>query len=233
MILKAENISKRYFRKTGSANYFFAVQPLSIEICPGEAAVLTGRSGSGKTTLLNMLSGLLLPTEGKVRLGDTDLYSLSDKELSRLRSKRIGIMPQGRSAIDTLTALENILLPSKLYGRTLPEKKALDWMERLSIAHLRDARPAELSGGELRRMSIVRALVQTPDILFADEPTGDLDDENTHLVLSALRDYAHEQKKAVFIVTHESDAMKYSDRIFRMDGGQLTDAADMKDTAPV
>ncbi len=187
MILKAENISKRYFRKTGSANYFLAVKPLNLVLSGGETAVLMGRSGSGKTTLLNMLSGLLPPTEGKVRLGETDLYSLSDKDLSRLRSEKIGIVPQGRSAIDTLTVLENILLPAKLYGRALPEKEAQDWMERFSIAHLRDDRPAELSGGELRRMSIVRALVQTPDILFADEPTGDLDDENTHMVLSAFR----------------------------------------------
>ena len=233
MILKAENISKRYFRKTGGANYFLAVKPLNLALSGGETAVLMGRSGSGKTTLLNMLSGLLLPTEGKVRLGETDLYSLNDKDLSRLRSERIGVVPQGRSAIDTLTVLENILLPAKLYGRTLPVENVRQWMEQLGIAHLRDARPAELSGGELRRMAIVRALAQSPDFLFADEPTGDLDDENTRLVLSALRDYAHEQKKAVFIVTHESDAMKYSDRIFRMDGGQLTDAADMKDTAQV
>ena len=233
MILKAENISKRYFRKTGGANYFLAVKPLNLALSGGETAVLMGRSGSGKTTLLNMLSGLLLPTEGKVRLGDTDLYSLNDKDFSRLRSERIGVVPQGRSAIDTLTVLENILLPAKLYGRTLQVENVRQWMEQLGIAHLRDARPAELSGGELRRMAIVRALAQSPDFLFADEPTGDLDDENTRLVLSALLDYAHEQKKAVFIVTHESDAMKYSDRIFRMDGGQLTAAADTKDAAPV
>ena len=105
-------------------------------------------------------------------------------------------------------------------------------MERLGIAHLRDARPAELSGGELRRMAIVRALAQSPDFFFADEPTGDLDDENTRLVLSTLRDYAHERNKAVFIVTHESDAMEYADRSFRMDGGQLITAADMKVTEP-
>ena len=221
MILKAENISKRYFRKTGGANYFLAVKPLNLALSGGEIAVLMGRSGSGKTTLLNMLSGLLLPTEGKVRLGETDLYSLSDKDLSRLRSERIGIVPQGRSAIDTLTVLENILLPEKLYGRTLPVENVRQWMEQMGIAHLRDARPAELSGGELRRMAIVRALAQSPDFLFADEPTGDLDDENTHLVLSAFREYAHAQKKAVFIVTHENDAFDYADVIYQMDAGKI------------
>jgi putative ABC transport system ATP-binding protein len=232
MRMKAENISKRYFRKTGDANYFLAVKPLNLELNAGETAVLMGRSGSGKTTLLNILCGLLSPTEGEVWLDDTRLYGLDDKALSRLRSERIGVVPQGRSAIDTLTVLENILLPAKLYGRLLPIEEAQQWMERLGIAHLWDARPAELSGGELRRMAIVRALAQKPDYLFADEPTGDLDDENTHLVLSALRNYAHDQEKAVFIVTHENDAMQYADRSFRMDGGQLITAADRKGTEP-
>jgi len=221
MIIQAENISMRFFRKTGGANYFWAVQPLSFEMDRGELVLLTGRSGSGKTTLLNMLAGLLKPTEGAVRIDGTDLYHLDDPSLSRLRGEKIGVVPQGRSAIDTLTVLENILLPAKLYGRPLPWDAASDWMERLGIAPLRDARPAELSGGELRRVAIARALAQSPDLLLADEPTGDLDDENTRLVLSAFRDYAHEQLKAVFVVTHENDALQYADTVYHMDGGQL------------
>ena len=222
MTVKAEGVSKRYFRKAGGANYFYAVRPVSLEIAPGEVTVLTGRSGSGKTTLLNMLSGLLKPSEGSVWYDGTDLYALDDKALSRLRSERIGVVPQGRSAVDTLTVLENILLPARLYRRPLPETAAVQWMEKLGIARLRDARPAELSGGELRRMAIVRALAQEPEILFADEPTGDLDDENTRLVLSAFRDYAHEKEKAVFMVTHENDALQYTDRVYRMDSGNIT-----------
>ena len=221
MNIRAENISRRYFRKTGGANYFCAVKPVSLEIRAGEVAVLTGRSGSGKTTLLNMLSGLLTPTEGRVWIDSTDLYSLDDGQLSRLRSGQIGIVPQGRSAVDTLTVLENILLPAKLSRKPLPAEAVFQWMERLGIAQLRDVRPGELSGGELRRMAIVRALTQSPEILFADEPTGDLDDENTELVLSAFRDYAHEKKKAVFMVTHENSAFKVADTFYRMDGGQV------------
>ena len=221
MTVKAENISKRYYRKTGGANYFYAVKPVTLEIEEGKMTVLMGRSGSGKTTLLNMLSGILMPTEGKVWIDKIDLYSLDDRDLSRLRCEKIGVAPQGRSAIDTLTVLENILLPAKLYGKPLPVDAASQWMERLGILQLRDARPAELSGGELRRMAIVRALAQRPDVLFADEPTGDLDDENTELVLSAFHDYAHGQKKAVFVVTHENDALRYADSIYKMDDGQI------------
>jgi putative ABC transport system ATP-binding protein len=221
MILKAEGISKTFFRNTGSANYFYAVSPLSIEILPESVTVLTGRSGSGKTTLLNMLAGILEPTEGKVLLDDTDLYSLKDDVLSRLRNERIGVVPQARSAVDTLTVMENILLPARLYGKHAPAEEARQWMEQFGIDSLADAMPRELSGGELRRMAIIRAVVQDPDILFADEPTGDLDDENTEKVLSALYSFAHDQKKAVFIVTHENDALKYADRLYKMEKGRI------------
>jgi len=221
MNLKADNISKTFFRNTGSANYFYAVSPVSLEVPSESVTVLTGRSGSGKTTLLNMLAGILEPTEGKVLLDDTDLYSLKDDTLSCFRNERIGVVPQGRSAVDTLTVMENILLPARLYGKNASTQEACQRMEDFEIGHLADAMPRELSGGELRRMAIIRAIVQNPDVLFADEPTGDLDDENTEKVLSALYSFAHDRKKAVFIVTHENDALKYADRVFRMEKGRI------------
>lgn len=224
MILKAENISKRFFRKTGQANYFDAVAPVSLALAAGTVTVLVGRSGSGKTTLLHMLAGLLTPTAGRVWLEELDLYALDDRALSRLRSEQIGVVPQGRSAVDTLTVMENILLPARLYRRAADLASALDWMERLGIASLRDARPAELSGGELRRMAIARTLTQGTRLILADEPTGDLDDANTQTVLSALRDAAKKQGKTVFLVTHESDALRYADQAFRMDGGRMEEA---------
>ena len=221
MILRAENISKRYFRSSQSANYFWAVQPLRVEIAPGTVTVLVGRSGSGKTTLMHMLSGLLAPTEGKVYLDDTDLYALEDEALSRLRNRRLGVVPQGRSALDTLTVEENILLPQCLYGRPTGDA-AEAWMEKLGILALKNEKPAALSGGELRRMAIARAAALGPDVIFADEPTGDLDDENTALVLSSFRTLADEGR-AVFLVTHETDALRYADRAFRMEAGAMTE----------
>ena len=222
MILRAENISKRYFRRTGQANYFEAVKPLSLALEPGSLTLLMGRSGGGKTTLLHMLSGLLTPTEGKVWLGDTDLYALPDAQLSRLRGEQIGVVPQGRSAVDTLTVLENVLLPGQLCGRPAKQETALYWLEALEIGNLADARPAALSGGELRRMAIARVLTQDSQVILADEPTGDLDDASTRLVLSILQKAAHEQGKTVFVVTHENDAREYADRVYRMDGGSLS-----------
>ena len=220
MILKAEQVSKRYFRKTGEANHFFAVKGASLELKPGAVTVLMGRSGSGKTTLLHMLSGLLKPTEGKILLDGTDIYSIDDEALSKLRNEKIGVVPQGKSALETLTVMENILLPVSLYGKASNVQAAEAWLEKLGIASLRDAMPGELSGGELRRMAVARALIGSPDVVLADEPTGDLDDENTKLVLSVLREAA-DMGAAVLIVTHENEALSYADQAYRMQNGLL------------
>ena len=220
-MLSAENLSMRFMRKTGQTNHFYAVKDVSLELRPGEVALLTGRSGSGKTTLLHMLAGLLTPTEGKVWLDGVDLYSLPDSALSHLRSEKIAVIPQGRSAIDTLTMLENVLLPAQLNGQKGDVENALRWLDALGIAHLRDARPAELSGGELRRVAIARALAGNAQHILADEPTGDLDDENTALVLDLLRDAAKKDGRAVLLVSHDGEAERIADRLYRMDGGAI------------
>lgn len=221
-MLIAENLSMRYMRRTGQANHFYAVRGASLSLVSGEVAVLMGRSGSGKTTLLHMLSGLLAPTEGRVLLDDTDLYALDDGRLSRLRNQKLAVVPQGRSAIDSLTVLENILLPGGLYGGPSRTDAAQRWMAALDIEALADARPAELSGGELRRMAIARALTQDAGVLLADEPTGDLDDENTARALALLKSAAKDGGKAVLLVSHDSEAAGYADCLYRMDGGTLS-----------
>lgn len=223
MVLRAENISRRYFRKHGEANFFEAVCPVSLTLEGGKFTVLNGKSGSGKTTLLNMLAGLLTPSDGKVFLDETDLYALDDIALSRLRSEKIGVIPQGRSAVDTLTVYENIVLPGMLYGGMPRTEAAERWMEALDISSLRDAMPAELSGGELRRMAIARTLTADPAVILADEPTGDLDNENTEIVLNALKQAA-KAGKAVLVVSHEDDAEAFADRVLHMENGNLTES---------
>lgn len=220
-MLRAENLSKRYFRQTGGANHFFAVKDVSLDLRPGEVTLLAGRSGSGKTTLLNMLSGLLTPTDGKVWLDDIDLYRMDDASLSKLRGECIGVIPQGRSAIETLTVLENILLPRQLCGESGDAQMAEKWLDALGIAHLMNARPVELSGGELRRMAIARALASSAPVILADEPTGDLDDENTALVLDLLHDAAKKAGRTVLLVSHDGEAARIADSLYRMDGGAI------------
>lgn len=219
-MLVANSITKEYSQKKRSG-HMFAVHELSITLEPGSVLGVTGRSGSGKTTLLNMLAGLLIPTSGKVEFEGQDIYSLADKDLSLLRNKNFGIIPQTQTGIDSLTVLENILLPDSMYTKSSnAESDAKELMSRLNIDHLANAYPKELSGGELRRLAIARALITNPKIIFADEPTGDLDDENTHIILHILREYA-DNGRAIMLVTHEQDALSYADHIIRMDAGKI------------
>ena len=220
MLITAPNISKSYQRK-GSRRTCDALLPTDINIESGKLTIITGRSGSGKTTLLNILSGLLKPTKGNVLYDKTDIYSLSDKELSELRSKHTGFIPQGQSILSSLTVLENILLPAALAGNGEKNRAYADTLlSKLGLDELRHAYPNELSGGELRRAAIARALINSPKIIFADEPTNDLDDENTSLVFGVLKGEA-EKGAAVVAVTHEPSARAYADTILKMNGGRL------------
>ncbi len=220
MILKAEKISKEFIREMKNTNRFFAVQETDFILESGSLTVLMGRSGSGKSTLLNMFAGLMLPTSGKILLDNTDMYSLPDKELSEFRNRHIGVIPQGQTALHSLNVLENVCLPYTLGGEDAHEADALALLETLEIAPLQAAMPAELSGGELRRMAIARAFLRKPEIILADEPTSDLDDETTKIVFSFLK-HAAQNGSAVFVVTHENDAVQYADRVFRMNAGIL------------
>lgn len=152
----------------------------------GEFAVITGKSGSGKSTLLHILAGLLQPTSGCVLAGGKDLYRMADGELSKFRNENIAVIPQGGGAIYSLTAEENIRLARNIYGKK-EEKDILPLMRELGIELLKDAYPSELSGGELRRVAIAGALCRDTGILLADEPTSDLDEENTDIVAKLLR----------------------------------------------
>ena len=221
MQIRAEQIKKEFYRKSKGTNIFAAVNTCDFTMEEGTLTVIKGRSGGGKSTLMNMLSGILQPTEGKILYGDVDIYSMKDKELSEYRNRHIGYVPQGKSAIVSLSVIENIMLPEILYGES-NEDGAVELMDKFGIAHLRDAMPEELSGGELRRMAIARALIRKPEVLFADEPTGDLDDDNTVIVFEALREIAN-NGTTVLMVTHENEAEKYADRIYRMDAGVLSD----------
>lgn len=220
MILQAEKINKRFMRKNGGSNFFYAVQDMSLSLNSGQLIALFGRSGSGKSTLLNILSGLLKPSNGCVKLDDNELYSMDDSRLSQYRNEHFGVIPQGQAALQSLSVLDNVLLPCTLFraADTGEEERAMALLEETGIGNLRDVRPSDLSGGEMRRMAIARALIRNPDVILADEPTADLDDENTEIVLKLLRNMA-EQGKIVFIATHDKDIFGYADSIYRMDAG--------------
>lgn len=236
MLLEAEHISKKYYRPTREKSHFEAVTALDFSLEKGSLTEITGRSGSGKSTLLYMLSGLLKPTTGSVFLHEEapaatnaenaesariNLYAQSDAELSRIRNKRIGVIPQGQTGLHALTVLENVLVPAALYGSSsMYRVRAMELLAQMGIEQLSETKMSELSGGEMRRMAIARALLLQPQLIFADEPTDDLDDENTESVLSLLRRTA-DSGTAVLLVTHEAAAARYADARFRMDAGVL------------
>lgn len=222
MELRAEKISRDFLRYSAKDGYFMAVAETDLTLAAGTLTAVTGRSGSGKSTLLHILGGLLPPVTGRVLLGGTDLYVLDEDARAQLRGAQIGIVPQRLMSLASLTVRENILLPALLTGaEERGRARADELMERLDIRKLGAVAPAELSGGELRRVTIARALVMQPQVLLADEPTGDLDDENTRLVLSLLRETA-DAGTAVLLVTHEQEARDYADVSYQMAAGVLT-----------
>jgi len=222
MQIKAEKLEKQFLRKSGSGNIFTAVAETDFVLEEGKLTVLMGRSGSGKSTLLSMLAGLLEPTAGKVIAGDLDLYKADDNKRSAFRAENFGIIPQGQTGILSLSVRENILLPYTLFGENPPEDNRCDELiSKLSIEDITDVKPGELSGGQIRRMAIARALVKRPRVIFADEPTGDLDDKTTDDVLNLLKDEAR-AGAAVLLVTHESAAEKFADVLCKMSEGVLT-----------
>ena len=221
MIIEATGLTKEFARARGGKRLFTAVHPLDIGLEERQLTVVSGHSGSGKSTLANMLAGILTPTAGHVRLDGMDLYSLRDEELSRLRNERIGLVPQGHTALRALTVLDNVLLPSILYSKDeAPAERARELLAAVGLDDLADAAPTELSGGELRRMAIARALLMGPAIVIADEPTAGLDSANATAVLTLLRDAA-DRAAAVLVVSHEAEAQRFADRSYVMEDGHL------------
>lgn len=222
MRIVSEQISKTFIlRKKG--NEFVSVQPTDIEIIENKMTAIMGRSGSGKSTLLNMLSGILTPTSGRILYDNQSIYDMDDKTLSAFRSRYIGIIPQGQTAVLSLNVIENICLPAMLYktdNMIDVQNYAAKLMDRFGISHLKNKKPSTLSGGELRRVFIARAMVKKPLVIFADEPTNDLDNENTKLILSCLKEIT-DSNTSVVIVTHEKDIIDYSDINYIMDAGVL------------
>lgn len=224
MIIEATGLTKEFARARGGKRLFTAVHPLDIGLEERQLTVVSGHSGSGKSTLANMLAGILTPTAGHVRLDGTDLYSLRDEELSRLRNERIGLVPQGHTALRALTVLDNVLLPSILYTKDeAPADRARELLASVGLGDLADAAPTELSGGELRRMAIARALLMDPAIVIADEPTAGLDSANATAVLTLLRDAA-DRAAAVLVVSHEAEAQRFADRSYVMEDGHLRES---------
>ena len=219
-MLEIKNISKSYSRQ---GKDFFAVKDVNLNISDGDFIHIIGRSGSGKSTFLNIVAGLLSADKGSLSLDGTNYMELHDEEKSEFRNKNIGFIPQSPALLSYLNVLENIRLPYDMYEKDGDsEGKARYFLNELGLEHLAKSYPKELSGGELRRIIIARALMTEPKILIADEPTSDLDIEATKEVMDLLKKI-NEKGTTVLVVTHELDTLKYGKKVYTMSEGILED----------
>ena len=215
-ILEAADLGKEY----GS---LCVVKKVAIIVEKGEFIAIVGKSGSGKTTLLSLLSGLERPTNGRVILNGRDITAASEDELALFRRHNVGFIFQSFNLIPTLTAWENVVLslfPEKASKQTLRER-ALGLLQQMEMDHRADHLPSTLSGGEKQRVAIARALINNPKIVFADEPTGNLDSETGESIMNILKSLHADKGMSLLMVTHDLDLAKAADRIVRLQDGEV------------
>jgi putative ABC transport system ATP-binding protein len=217
-VVKAANLSKRYGQGNAQVE---ALRDVSLEIEEGRLTAIMGPSGSGKSTLMHILAGLDQPSEGTVSIAGVEISSMSDGELTRLRRQHIGFVFQFYNLLPMLTAQENVLLPLQIAGVKPDRKWVEELLETVGIDGRRTHRPSELSGGQQQRVSIARALVTRPTVLFADEPTGNLDSTTSSDVLALLRHSVDEFGQTTVMVTHDPQAAALADRILFLADGRI------------
>ena len=200
-----------------------ALDGITVEFSAQRFTAIMGPSGSGKSTLLHCVAGLDALTSGTVFIGDDDLSTMGDKELTRLRRDRIGFVFQAYNLVPTLTAIENVTLPRRLAGRKGEDEWVRTVVETMGLTDRLQHRPAELSGGQQQRVAVARALATRPHIIFGDEPTGNLDSKSSAEVMMFLRRAVDDMKQTIVIVTHDPRAASYADRIVFLADGKIVD----------
>lgn len=219
-ILRAAHISKHY---TIGERRAIVLNDISLQLEAGEFAVISGASGSGKTTLLTVLSGLDKPSNGRVWLGEQDITDFDENRLAPLRNKLIGFVFQAFHLVPSLTSMENIMFPAELNRDPEAAEKASQLLRRVGLWERRHNRPEQLSGGEKQRVAICRALINNPQLVFADEPTGNLDSENSREVVELLLELQQEFNTTLLLATHSSEISNKADRVLSLHDGRLAD----------
>jgi putative ABC transport system ATP-binding protein len=214
-------VSKVYEQDRGAP--FFALREVSFEIPPGRRVAVTGRSGSGKSTLLHLAAGIDSPTRGEIRIGGIPLQEMGERDRTLLRRKTVGLVFQFFHLLPHLSVLDNVLLPAWIAGERGggAEERARDLLERVELAHRAGDPVHKLSGGEMQRVAICRALLRKPRILLADEPTGNLDDDNGLRVMELLLALAAEEGNTLVYVTHSREMASLADEAWRIHSGVL------------
>ncbi len=217
-ILQVNDLSKSY--RSGSKE-LTVLHDVSFSIPESSTCAVVGPSGSGKTTLLGLCAGLDHPSSGSVEINGKSIGKLAEDERAILRNEFVGFVFQNFQLVPTLTALENVMVPLELRGESNSEEQALAWLERVGLGDRLDHFPVQLSGGEQQRVALARAFINKPKILFADEPTGNLDDENSSKIVELLFELNEEFGTALVLVTHNLELAQLTQRIIRLRGGRI------------
>jgi putative ABC transport system ATP-binding protein len=218
-ILEARQVSKTYVI---GERQLRVLDDVSLAIPAGEFVVVAGNSGSGKSTLLSLLSGLDSPTEGRIFVAGQDITDLDEDALAPLRNEQIGFVFQSFHLVPSLNALENVMFPAELKRDGQAQSRAEALLDRVGMGHRRDNMPHQLSGGEKQRAAICRALINNPGILFADEPTGNLDTQNGQAILELLLELQRERETTLVMVTHSPEIAAMADRVVTLRDGQIS-----------
>jgi putative ABC transport system ATP-binding protein len=217
-VVSARDVTRRYGEGDAAVD---ALRGVTLEIIPGQFAAVMGPSGSGKSTLMHILAGLDKPTTGVVEIAGIDITNLSDSRLTLLRRHQVGFIFQFFNLLPMLTAEENILLPLRLAGENVDRTWADEIIDQVGLSDRRKHRPSELSGGQQQRVAIARALASRPAVLFADEPTGNLDSTTSGEILNLLREMVTTHGQTMVMVTHDANAAAMADRVLFLADGQI------------
>lgn len=222
IILTGSHIVKTYPQKAGDS-VLTVLEEVSISIKRGSVVSVIGASGSGKSTLLHVLGGLDKPDSGEVLWNDKNIYTMDDESLADFRNAQLGFVFQFHHLLPEFTALENVMMPALISGQELSEAKlrATELLEQFGIPARAEHRPTQLSGGEQQRVAMARALMNKPKLILADEPTGNLDEENTDILLDMLFKLREIENVSILLITHEKDIAKRSDIIYQLSKGKL------------
>jgi putative ABC transport system ATP-binding protein/lipoprotein-releasing system ATP-binding protein len=221
-MIQLEKVSKTYWMS--KENAIHAVLETSLDVKKGEFLIITGRSGSGKTTLLNLIGGLTRPSAGRVFMDGQDLWSLTDQQQSRIRNRKIGFIFQFPSLLPSLTALENVVLPTIFNADHVKETgnlRAVELMETVGLGDKPNAYPRQLSAGQQQRVVVARALLNQPELLLADEPTSDLDEQTETEIMDMFQQIHHASGITIVLVTHSTQLVRYGSRAIHMAGGVI------------
>lgn len=220
-VLQADGLTKIY---SSGANSLTVLDDVGFSVAQGNTISIIGPSGSGKTTLLGLCAGLDVPSSGTISLMGFKLNAMSEDERAHIRNQYVGFVFQNFQLLQTLTALENVMVPLELRGVKNVAPKAKELLDRVGLAKRMNHYPTQLSGGEQQRVAMARAFITDPKILFADEPTGNLDDENSTHITQLLFGLNKEQGTTLVLVTHNLELAQKTERILRMRGGKLVDS---------